>query len=121
MCSNPVLIEGKKVVLLYDFDSKKIDENNNNIYIRSTAKNEQNKIIKKGIENLLVFPDSFNLNHYYNSHEKKDDYGGKIVKIELDKVSLCDAVCSLDKSAQEIILRNLKKTLFDIKAIFDNE
>ena len=121
MCSNPILIEGKKVVLLYDFDSKKIDENNNNIYIRSTAKNEQNKIIKKGIENLLVFPDSFNLNHYYNSHEKKDDYGGKIVKTELDKVSLCDAVCSLDKSKQEIMLINLKKILLNIKAIFNNE
>lgn len=121
LVSNPQLVEGKKIILLYDFDSKKIDEDIGDIHIRSTTKNEQNESIKKGIENLLVFPDDFNLKKFYKSHQKIDEYGCQTNWTEFDKMKLCDFLYTLPISEQGQFFQNLKDVLLNLEGIFNGK
>lgn len=121
LISNPQLVSGKKIILLYDFDSKKSNEDIGNIHIRSTYQNEQNESIKKGIENLLSFPNSFDLKRFYKQHQKIDDYGCQKNWTEFDKCGLCDFLCLLPISEQSYIFQNLKNVLLSLEGIFNDK
>lgn len=95
------------IVMLYDCDTKKGSNDENNIHIRTMHAYAQNSTYKKGVENLLNLPDDFNKNDFYSINEKTDEYGA-ISKIQsLDKMKLCSYICSLDNDKLKLILENI--------------
>ncbi|MBO6589285.1 MAG: ATP-binding protein [Muricauda sp.] len=104
-----------KVVLLYDSDTKKVQETYSNLLVRTMPDNETNKLFKKGIENLFVLPDNFDISPFCDEKEKKDDYGAKSTIRSLNKQKLCKWICeTCDIEKQKIILQNLKPLLLKI-------
>lgn len=95
------------IVILYDCDTNRGFEDDHNIHIRTMSSNPANPIYKKGVENLLILPDDFNKNDFYSTKEKTDDYGAITTSQSLDKMKLCDYICSLDNEKLEVILENL--------------
>jgi len=83
----------KKIILLYDSDTNKPEENIDNLLIRKMPKNDGNKIFKIGVENLLSFEASFDASQFYSEKVKVDDYGAKSVNRKLDKTKLCNWIC----------------------------
>jgi hypothetical protein len=58
----------RKILLLYDSDANKGNNNHKNLFVRSLPRNEGNDKIKKGIENLL--PKELFESHFYTSRTK---------------------------------------------------
>lgn len=116
---NLAMLQNKKIVLLYDFDSKKKDEDfENKLFIRSTTCNNKEIIFKRGIENLLSFDSSFDRKSFYNTEEKIGAYGEKNCKSYLDKKRLAKYIIALSKEEKKMILSNLKIELDKISQIF---
>ena len=116
---NLAMLQNKKIVLLYDFDSKQKDEDfENKLFIRSTTCNNKEIIFKRGIENLLSFDSSFDRKSFYNTKEKIGDYGEKNCKSYLDKKRLAKYIIALSKEEKKVILSNLKIELDKISQIF---
>lgn len=84
----------RSILLLYDCDTKKKDEQvgeDERLWIRLIKQNTENTIVKKGIENLFpikFFEEEFRKAYY--SKESKDD--GSHVEY-LDKPKFCDWIC----------------------------
>jgi predicted ATP-dependent endonuclease of OLD family len=117
---NDQFLEGKKIILLYDFDSKKRDLTKNNLYVRSTVKNNNESIFKKGIENLLVLPDNFNREGFYEKHNNTGSYGEKSESTSFNKMKLCNFLCNdKDASRQRGYFANIKSLLDNISSIFE--
>ena len=95
------------IVILYDCDTNRGSEDDHNIHIRTMSANTTNPIYKKGVENLLILPDDFNKNDFYSIKEKTDDYGATTTYQSLDKMRLCDNICSLADDKIKPILKNL--------------
>jgi energy-coupling factor transporter ATP-binding protein EcfA2 len=93
--SNPDIVT-KKIIILYDFDANKPDNDIGQLYIRSLNFNEKNGIAKKGVENLL--PESLFTDDVYDTSVREKDYGGKIESKILNKMKLCNKVCNDIKS-----------------------
>ena len=106
-----------KIGLLYDCDTNKLIANNDKYFIY-TLKQNQNKRFEIGIENLLNLPSDFKYNDFLKSNHKKDKYGFESKIDELDKVKLCEYICSSDKNKEYLI--NLKTLLEDLKKLMDN-
>lgn len=119
--ANPQLSINKKIVLLYDFDSRKKDKNLNNIYIRSTTKNNTETIYTKGIENLLNLSNEFDRTPFYRTVTKTGHYGEQNETTTFEKTKLCDHLCSLEKEKLLSIFVNFKTELEKLKAIFQND
>lgn len=82
--------EGARIiVLLYDQDANKEDEQSGNIYIRSLPKNPANQCVQKGIESL--YPEGLFVEKFYVDREP-DGYGAR--RQEFDKTHFCDWVCN---------------------------
>lgn len=96
--ANPSMLKAK-LMLLYDCDTNKEDKIDGNIVIRRIKKNEENKICKKGIENLL--PDIVFEEKFYNTISTTDDYGAKSSHSTLEKVKLCEYLCEEKKSKDD--------------------
>jgi predicted ATPase len=90
--ANPFLIPNK-LVLFYDSDTNKPEQNFGNLLIRRMILNESNKLFQIGIENLLNLPADFDASTFYTETEKKDGYGAQSVIRRLDKTKLCTFVC----------------------------
>ena len=71
------------------------------------TENSANTIYKKGVENLLILPKDFNKDKYYSSKEKEDDYGAVTITKSLDKMKLCDDICSFDDNALKNMLAKI--------------
>ena len=71
LLSNPKFLT-RKVLLLYDCDTKRNNEDNQNLKIR-TIPQQENRKISKGIENL--FPDILFTDNFYTTKIKKGAYG----------------------------------------------
>lgn len=99
------------IVLLYDCDTNKGTEDYNNIYIRTMIANPNNKIYKKGVENLLQLPSDFEKEKFYSVKEKTDDYGAITKSQSLDKTKLCDYICTLDHDKLRSILININSEI----------
>lgn len=95
------------IVMLYDCDTKKGSNDENNIHIRTMQENAKNSTYKKGVENLLNLTIDFNKNDFYSIKEKTDDYGAISTVQSLDKMKLCNYICSLDNAILKPILNNL--------------
>lgn len=119
LINNEQLIENKKVILLYDFDSNKRDENNGNLYIRSTIANTEETIFRKGIENLLTLPQEFDRSRFYENITSTDEYGGSIKKQSFNKMKLCNYLCEeTEEQIQKDYFIKMKPILESLKSIF---
>lgn len=106
--ANPRMIKNK-VVLLYDSDTNKPENNlENNLYIKKMTVNNGNRLYKIGVENLLILPESFDKESYYKIETKEDNYGGKMRKECLDKTKLCDEICQFNNETLKSVFANIK-------------
>ena len=81
----------RKVLFLYDCDTKIFRERIGYIVKDKVPMNFENTKIKKGSENLLkeeLFTENF-----YPSRKSVDDYGGIIIKKNFDKNAFCNYIC----------------------------
>ncbi|MBQ1732818.1 MAG: hypothetical protein II037_11480, partial [Bacteroidales bacterium] len=75
--------------------------------IRTMSANSSNTIYKRGIENLLVLPSDFNKDEFYSTKEIENNYGGITIIKSLNKMKLCEYICSLDNESLKLILENI--------------
>lgn len=104
--ANPKQLKDK-VVLLYDSDTNKPDENFGNLLIRKMSINHENKLFRIGIENLLSMPENFDPKPFYKETIKVDDYGAESIIRGLNKMHLCSYVCGLPDSELVHIMKLL--------------
>lgn len=114
--AHPTFISNR-VVLLYDCDTNKPEENNAKLYIRSMVRNNSNILYKKGSENLLVLPSDFDSQLYYSTITKQDEYGAESTIRNLDKTKLCDYLCGLPEDELKPIFANFKNEIDNIISI----
>lgn len=117
--ANPQMITCKQIILLYDYDTNKHEENVGNLIILKMQNNSKNLKYKKGVENLLNLPSDFNYEAFYKLTEKEDEYGGKSHIQKLDKTALCSYVCSLPNEQLKDIFKYLKNEIDRIFALPD--
>ena len=113
------MITCKQIILLYDCDTNKHEENVGNLIILKMQNNSKNLKYKKGVENLLNLPSDFNYEAFYKLTEKEDEYGGKSHIQKLDKTALCSYVCSLPNEQLKDIFKYLKNEIDRIFALPD--
>ncbi|MBA4159538.1 MAG: ATP-binding protein [Gemmatimonadetes bacterium] len=92
--ANPQFLENRHVLLLYDCDANKPNITEDNLWVRTIPRNEANRVVTKGIENLLPAA-LFNPEdrRFYSLIEKKGDYGQITRASEFRKRAFCDYVC----------------------------
>lgn len=101
-----------KIVLFYDSDTNKPEEDIENLSIRKMNRNDENSIFKIGVENLLTVDPNFDLPSFYKQRTKTDDYGAESILRELDKTKLCSFICdSLDLEKQKLALKKLENEI----------
>ena len=88
----------RKVLLLYDCDTKKPNEDYDKLKIRKIPQQENRKI-KKGIENL--FPDHLFTQDFYLTKTKYGDYGEVNQIQEFQKMKFCKWICEERKQADD--------------------
>lgn len=109
-----------KNVCLYDCDANKKDEFENNVYIKTMPTYDNEKKMKKGIENALVL-DNIDLSPYYSTRIQEGDYGDEIRIKQFDKMKLCTDICNKNNKDLKDILKNLKKAIDELIDIFDDK
>lgn len=101
-----------KIVLFYDSDTNKPEEDIENLSIRKMNRNDENSIFKIGVENLLTVDPNFDFPSFYKQRTKTDDYGAESILRELDKTKLCSFICdSLDLEKQKLALKKLENEI----------
>ncbi len=100
-------IKQSPIVMLYDCDTHKGNVDYGNLHIRTMSENKSNNKFRKGVENLLVLPEDFNYDTFYSTNEKHDDYGAVSINQSLDKMKLCDHICSLDSDLAKSVFKNI--------------
>lgn len=121
--SNPHILK-QKTILLYDSDTNKSIEDDNNLFIRCMPKNMGNKIFGIGIENLLTLPEDHPRDMFYDNIDKEtiNNYGGKEIfqKEELNKKRLCKWICNeINYEDQKIYFKEFQKIIDILKAIIN--
>ncbi len=114
--SNPHIIKSN-IVLLYDCDTNKPEEDIEKLHIRKMQNNGSNSQYKIGVENLLNLPNNFNGEQFYTLTTKLDDYGAKSDIRTLDKTKLCEYICKLPDEQLIEIFANIKIEIEKINAI----
>jgi len=97
LLANPQFLT-RKVLLLYDCDTKKPDEDHENLKIRKIPQ-QNNRKVKKGIENL--FPDHLFTENFYANKSKYGDYGEEIKFQEFQKMKFCEWICTQRQQAKD--------------------
>ena len=101
-----------KTILLYDSDTNKPEETNGNLLIRVMPINQENTLFTIGVENLLVIPDDFKKEHFYDTSTKPDPYGGEKTIKSLNKAKLCNWICKeCDLETKKSILLKIRNVL----------
>jgi len=103
-----------EVVLLYDNDTNKPNEDFGHLKIKIMPKNDSNQLYKIGIENLLILPSDFKKDEFYKTSIKIDKYGAESKISELDKTKLCDWICNQKVEIQKEILVNINSIIDDL-------
>lgn len=88
----------RKVLFLYDCDTRITRQQIANITKDKVPCNTENTKIKKGSENLLnveLFTEEF-----YTTREKEDDYGGSHIIQNFEKNKFCDYICEITNDHQ---------------------
>ena len=92
--ANPSLFH-PPILLLYDCDTKKLEEQVGRLWVRAIPTNDDNIKVKKGIENL--FPESLFQDSFYREISLDDGGTNK----HLDKNKLCDWICDERKNPDD--------------------
>lgn len=104
----------RKIALTYDCDQSKIELfNNRHLYVNKLPL-QRDKIYKKGIENILSLPSTFEYKKFYKSSARTDDYGAPTTSSTLDKKKLCEHILSLPPRQRKKIYSALKCFLDDL-------
>lgn len=110
-------IQHSHIVLLYDCDTNKPEEDINQLHLRTMQNNSGNTLYKKGVENLLTLPEGFDKDKFYNNTTETSDYGEIITRQKLNKMGLCDYICSLSDDDLKNIFGNIKNEIDRILSI----
>jgi hypothetical protein len=112
-----------KIVLLYDCDTNKSEEDYMSLlYIRKMTNNQANQLFKIGIENLLILPENFDSNPFYSISNKMDKYSAESTIRELDKSKLCSYICEvIDCEQQKTIFKNIHSEIETILQLIDKK
>lgn len=108
-----------KNVCLFDCDTARQETVKNNVFTRVIPTYENSKRMKKGIENALVL-DSLDLAPYYTTKIKEGDYGDDNTIVTLEKMELCNAICSMGTDQLKVIMKNLKAVIDSLLGIFQS-
>lgn len=102
-----------KNMLLYDCDVKKENQSIGSAIIHVLPQYDNKKNISAGIENALVL-DEIDISGFYRKKERIDRTGAKHINQELDKVKLCEFICSLSEDQKKRVYANLRSELDEI-------
>lgn len=101
-----------KIILFYDSDTNKPEEDIENLSIRKMKTNEENLTFKIGVENLLSIDQNIDVQAFYKQRIKTDDYGAESILRELDKTKLCTFICDiLDLEKQKLVLKKIENEI----------
>jgi predicted ATPase len=101
-----------KIMLFYDNDTNKPEEDISNLSIRKMKVNNENLTFKIGVENLLTIDQNIDVQSFYKQRTKTDDYGAESIIRELDKTKLCSFICdSLDLEKQKLVLKKIENEI----------
>lgn len=98
LTTNPHVVN-RKVVLLYDADANKRNQEAGNVLIRTYQANSANTRVKRGIENL--FPERLFEKKFYISKEHTTEYGESKIIEQFQKTAFCDFLCNERKVSSE--------------------
>lgn len=96
--ANPSFVK-RRIVLLYDNDKNKKDEQLGEIRVRAIPTNPENSKIKNGIENLL--PESVLTDEMYLEKVTDHDNGTTVTRREPLKMKLCKHLCETKRDASD--------------------
>lgn len=99
LISNPKFLT-RKVLLLYDCDTDKSNENHELLKIRKIPQ-QKNRKVTKGIENL--FPDHLFTEEFYVQKTKYGEYGEENQIQEFQKMKFCKWICEQRKQANDFV------------------
>ena len=91
----------RPILLLYDCDTRKPDEQIGKLWVRSIPKNTENTKVKKGIENL--FSGSLFEEQFYKTEVKEGDYGERNTITEFRKKEFCQWTCEERKNPADFV------------------
>lgn len=114
--ANPQM-QQSHIVLLYDCDTHKPEEDINQLHLRTMQNNPENTLYKIGVENLLTLPEGFNSSLFYSESKRNDEYGAESIIRTLDKAKLCTYVCSFNNDELKTIFGKIKKEIDRILSI----
>ena len=97
LVSNPKFLT-RKVLLIYDCDTDKSNEDHELLKIRKIPQ-QKNRKVTKGIENL--FPDHLFTEEFYSWKTKSRSYGEKFQ--EFQKMKFCKWICEQRKQADDFV------------------
>ena len=91
----------RKVLLIYDCDTRKKDEDFDSVFVRCIPKNNDNSKAKKGIENL--FPIELFEKRFYKKIPKTGDYGEENIIETFDKEEFCEYICPIRRNKDDFL------------------
>ena len=104
-------------VCLYDCDTNKPQKEEGNVVTMSLPRYDNDKGIKIGIENALVFGD-IDIEPYKKQRVEIDGYGIEKRIPDFQKMACCEHVCSLGSQKLETVLVNLKAIIENLAKLF---
>ena len=108
-----------KNVCLFDCDANKAAKEENNLLIKSLPRFENDKGIRIGIENALIFGD-VDIEPFKCQRIEKDGYGIEKRIPDFQKMACCNYICSLDAEQLKMVFANLKTVIEDIQHYYTN-
>lgn len=109
-----------KNVCLYDCDTNKPKKEVNNVIMMSLPKYENDKGIRIGVENALVFGD-IDVEPYKKQRVEVDGYGIEKRIPDFQKMECCKHICSLDNEHLKLVFANLKTIIEDLVQLFSED
>ena len=107
-------------VCLYDCDTNKPKKEVNNVITMSLPKYENDKGIRIGVENALVFGD-IDVEPYKKQRVEVDGYGIEKRIPDFQKMECCKHICSLDTERLKLVFANLKTIIEDLVQLFGED
>lgn len=106
-----------KQAFLFDCDVKTERTEVGNVLRLKHSPYENSNDIRKGIENALIL-DDIDIRDFYIDHEEKGPCGERNNFQTLDKVGLCEHICSLGDNELRTVFANLLQVINELQAFF---
>ena len=107
-------------ICLFDCDANKPTTRNKNVIYTCLPRYENDRNIRVGIENALVFGD-VDIESYRHYNIKEDDYGMEKSIPVFEKMECCEYICSLDNNQLSNVFVNLKQVIDLLIQLFNGE